>query len=75
MKLNVTSQTGHKGSLEPQTFILDGHPHTVLGVSDRWHDPDVSYFKVRADDGHRYLLGHDHRDDTWSLVKVFNAHS
>jgi hypothetical protein len=75
MRLRVESYSGYKADEEPRAFTLEGVRYAVLGISDRWYDPSASYFKVRAEDGHTYLLRHDHEDDSWSLVKVFPSNA
>ena len=73
MDLHVECYAGYKADQEPRAFTLDSRRYEVLGIADRWYDPDASYFKVRADDGHRYLLRHDRTEDAWSLVTVLSA--
>ena len=36
---------------------------------DQWYGPDDIYFRVRADDGHVYILRHsqDVQEDSWTL--------
>ena len=39
----------------------------VVEIVDRWLSPEHRYFKVRAEDGHLYLLRHDFELDEWDL--------
>jgi len=55
MALHVECSSGYKADQEPRAFVLDGDRRVVLGIADRWYDPDASYYKVRADDGHRCM--------------------
>ena len=71
--VEVEWEVGEGEGLSPVAFRLGGTWHDVLGFADRWYDKDAAYFKVRADDGHRYLLRHDRRQDAWSLVTTFSA--
>ena len=73
MALHVECYAGYKADQEPTSLVIDDERRVVLGIADRWYDPDASYFKVRADDGHRYLLRHDRTEDEWSLVTSFSA--
>lgn len=69
-RIEVDSYAGHRAEVEPRAFVVDGVRRSVLGIADRWLAPDASYFKVRADDGHGYLLRYDRREDSWSLVQM-----
>jgi len=71
VELRVECYAGYKAEQEPRAFVVEGERRVVLGLSDRWYDPEASYFKVRADDGHLYLLRYDRTSDAWSLVQVF----
>lgn len=73
MKIAVECYAGYQAEQEPRTLIIDGVRLRVVGVADRWRDPESSSFKVRAEDGHQYVIRHDRGRDEWTLVKVFPA--
>lgn len=58
MNVRVECYSGYKAEERPVRFQLDGHDHIVEEVTDQWHSPDATYFKVRADDGNTYVLRH-----------------
>lgn len=68
--IRVECYAGYQAEQEPVAVHVDGVRRTVLGVDDRRYDPSGRYFRVRLDDGHRYLLHHDRREDRWYLVQV-----
>ncbi len=70
----VECYAGYKAEQEPRAFTLAGQRRRVLGIADRWYGPDADYFKVRADDGHGYLLRRDRSSGEWRLAQVFPAH-
>jgi len=39
----------------------------VASVEDQWYSPDSVYFRVLADDGNTYVLGHNETSDDWTL--------
>ncbi len=73
MRLTVECYAGYKAEETPRAFSIGGERRQVLGVADRWYAPSAEYFKVRADDGHGYLLRHDLDSGEWELLKTFPA--
>ena len=69
MILRVECYSGYKAEERPVRFQLDGCGHMVEAVLDQWHDPEATYFKVRADDGNVYILRHmlSPQADAWTL--------
>jgi len=67
VEIIVKTYSGHKADERPTSFFLGRKELSVLEVVDRYYDPDEDIFKVTAEDGGTYLLGHDRRDDTWKL--------
>lgn len=57
MKIKVETYSGYKADERPVAFALGDMKLRVLEVVDRWYDPSVDYFKVKADDGGVYILG------------------
>ena len=72
-ELHVECYAGYKAEQEPRVLVFGDTRRRVIEIVDRWHDPDASYFKVNAEDGHSYLLRYDSREDTWSIVHIFRA--
>ncbi len=68
---DVVAYSGYRGEQEPRAIIVDGERYDVMGIDDRWHDPDATYFKVAASDGRVYLVRRDSEDASWSLVQVW----
>lgn len=68
MTLKVECYSGHKADERPARFQLGDRWLAVEDVLDRWYDPHAIYFRVRADDSGVYILKHDEREDTWTLV-------
>ena len=51
-------------------FVLGERRFAVLEILDRWLDPRHRYFKVKADDGRRFILRHDTGSDAWELAAL-----
>ncbi len=66
MVCRVECYSGHKADERPVRFYLGDHAYEVVEVQDQWYDPAGSYFRVKADDGHLYILRHS-LDDGWTL--------
>ena len=73
--LQVLTGAGDKGEQEPRTLVVDGERLEVLGIDDRWHDPDALYFRVLASNGCKYLVRCDAKDSSWSLVRTWMLES
>jgi hypothetical protein len=67
MKIRVTTGSGHKADERPTSFFLGTSELLVVEVIDRYYDPEGDIFKVKADDGGTYLIGHDRENDEWLL--------
>lgn len=66
--IRVECYAGHRGEETPRRFYLGRRRIEVETVIDRWLAPDHRYFKVRGDDGDRYLLRHDPATGDWELI-------
>jgi hypothetical protein len=66
--VRVECYAGHRGEETPRRFFLGARKIEVIEVLDRWLAPDHRYFRVRGDDGGRYLLRHDVAADKWELA-------
>ena len=64
----VEAYAGYKGEETPRAFIVDGLRHEVREICERWYTERHSFFKLRADDGHRYVLRYDLEGLQWELV-------
>jgi hypothetical protein len=72
LEIRVQCYSGYRGEQEPRSFELAGRRIQVTEVLDRWLAPDHRYFKVRGEDGGRYILRHDEAGDSWELT-MFQA--
>lgn len=68
LPVTVECYAGYRGEETPRRFHLGRRRVEVLEVSDRWLAPDHRYFKLRGDDGGRYILRHDGKSGTWEVV-------
>ena len=67
MKLRVECYAGHKTDQRPVKFWLGEALHFIESIDDQWYGPEASYFRVQADDGNTYVLGHNETTDEWTL--------
>ncbi len=66
MDIRVSCYAGYRGEETPRRFWLGDRAIEILTVEDRWLAPEHRYFKIKGDDGARYILRHDTR--AWELV-------
>jgi hypothetical protein len=70
--VNVECYSGHRGEETPRRFQIGDRRVEVVEVIDRWLGPDHRYFKIKGDDGGRYILRHDEPSDRWELIHFLN---
>lgn len=73
--MRVECYAGHKADQRPLAFTLRDRTYQVEEVLDQWYGPEEVYFRVRADDGHLYVLRHNENalDDAWTLESFRRA--
>ena len=65
--MRVECYAGRKADERPLRFSLDGHDYLVEEILDQWYGPSHTFFKLRANDGNLYILGHREEGDEWTL--------
>jgi hypothetical protein len=73
MKICVLSRSGRGGSHDPQVFHLGSRRHPVVAVLDQWTEGEFRYFKVRVEDGRRFVLRHDPTTGAWELAAAYGG--
>jgi hypothetical protein len=73
MKICVLSRTGRGGGHDPQVFHLGSRRHPVVAVLDQWTEGEFRYFKVRVEDGRRFVLRHDPTTGAWELAAAYGG--
>lgn len=68
MALRVECYAGYRGEQEPTAFCLGERRLAVRAIVDRWFAPAQRWFRVDAEDGHRYVLRHDESTGAWDLA-------
>jgi hypothetical protein len=70
MKICVLSRANRGGTYDPQVFHLGSRRLPVVAVLEQWTEAQHRYFKVRVDDGRRFVLRHDPVTGAWELAAV-----
>ena len=68
LDVSVECYAGHRGEETPRRFTFDARTIDVAEVLDAWLAPDHRYFKIRGDDGARYILRNDVVTGRWELT-------
>jgi len=70
MKLHVQCYAGRKADETLLRFQLNDHEYLVEEVVDQWYRFAHTFFKLRADEGHLYILRHQTSvpEGEWDLV-------
>ncbi len=67
IRLRVECYAGRKADERPLRFYLREQKFDVEEVLDQWYGSEAIYFRVRAHDGHFYILCHNEPQDVWTL--------
>ena len=67
-RITVDSFAGAKGEETPRSFTHEGRRRTVTEIVARWYTETHCFFRLQANDGHRYVLRHDLDSFIWELV-------
>lgn len=73
MKICVLSRTGRGGGCDPQVFHLGSRRLPVVAVLEQWTEAEQRYFKVRVEDGRRFVLRHDPATGAWELAAAYGG--
>lgn len=73
MKICVLSRTGRGGQYDPHVFHLGSHRHAVVAVLEQWTQAQYRFFKVRVQDGRRFVLRHDPTTGAWELAAAYGG--
>ena len=68
LTFSVETFLGAKGEETPRSFIIRGRTYRVDEVLDQWDGENHAFFRVKADDGYRYVLRHELEKGRWELV-------
>lgn len=66
--VRVACYSGHKADERPVRIMFEAQPLEIAEVEDRWYSPGATYFRVRVQNGERYVLRRDDAQDVWSLT-------
>ena len=73
MKIRIECSVGPKGEERPIKFWLGEGALFVESIEDQWAGAEAEYFRVRADDGNTYVLGHNEKTEEW-VLESFRSH-
>ncbi len=72
----VEARAEFKADETPLAFRYEGRRLAVAEIVDRWYQagrdptlPSASYFKVKAEDGWRYVLKRDNESQRWYVMR------
>jgi hypothetical protein len=68
LEIAVECYAGYRGEQTPRAIVLDDRRVAVAEILDQWLAADHRYFKLRADDGHVYIVRQEVESGTWTLT-------
>lgn len=66
--VGVVCYSGYKADERPVRILFEAQTLEIAEVEDRWYSPGATYFRVRVQNGERYVLRRDDAQDVWSLT-------
>ena len=73
MKICVLSRLGRRGQYDPHVFHLGQRRLPVVAILEQWAEEPHRYFRVRVEDGRRFLLRHDRASGDWELAAAYGG--
>lgn len=73
MKICVLSRSGAHGQYDPHVFHLGQRRLPVVAILEVWAEPPHRYFRVRVEDGRRFVLRHDPVTGSWELAAAYGG--
>ena len=67
-RVAVDAYTGYNGEATPRSFTVEGVSRAVIDIVDRWYTDSNLYFRVKTNDGERYVLRYHLDEEWWELV-------
>jgi len=67
VRVEVECYAGYRGDERPVRVRMGERVLEVAEVEDRWYSPGETYFRVRVEDGDRYVLKHSEAQDLWRV--------
>jgi hypothetical protein len=66
--VRVECYSGYKADERPRRIVLGEQTLEVDEVEDRWYSPGATYFRIRVQNGERYVLRREDGQDSWSIT-------
>jgi hypothetical protein len=66
--VRVECYAGYKADERPLRIVFEAQTLEIEAVEDRWYSPGATYFRVRVENGERYVLRRDDAQDVWTLT-------
>jgi hypothetical protein len=73
MRICVLSRAGRGGDYGPHVFHLGQRRLPVVAVLEQWTEAQHRYFKVKVEDGRRFVLRHDPGTGAWELAAAYGG--
>jgi hypothetical protein len=67
MIVRVQCYAGRKADERPVRFRIGDRDYLVEEIVEQWYGPDATFYKVRADGDHLYLLSLHASTGTWGV--------
>ena len=66
--IRVECRSNYRADERIVRIVFETQALEIAEVEDRWYSPGVTYFRMVAEGGDRYVLRRDDAQDAWSLT-------
>ena len=73
LPIHINAYSGYKANERPREFVFDDDYYEIADIEDRWYEPEAMYFRVRTNEGKRYILRYNEKADEWTLESGFDG--
>ncbi|MCD6473021.1 hypothetical protein J7K55_07950 [Candidatus Aerophobetes bacterium] len=68
----VECYSGYKYADRPEAFVWKGKRYRIKNILKRWREEQGEFFIVEVEEGEKYTISYNEKEDRWSLLNKEN---
>jgi len=65
----VECHSGYKYADKPEAFVWKEKRYRIKDILKRWREEQGEFFTVEIEEGGKYTISYNEKEDRWSLLK------